>query len=282
MNPEIIDSLSVAGDRAKVNDDAFGCAGNRLWVLDGATGLGGHFLPGSSDAAWLARTANRLLHAHHAIRDTDQLVGVVIAGLASAFEAEQTHRPQERWELPIASLLVLTFSDDAIEAAWLGDCRAILEIGGFIVTCGETPGGEAQERAFAARIGHDLGATAMLRSPDVIEQLRIARAASNTGRGRWVLGLEPEAAKHLETAAFPRSGPVSGLAMSDGFSALELKYKRYTADGLLRQARTAGLAALATELRHIEEVEDPSGSIFPRFKVSDDATGVLFRAASMG
>ncbi len=277
MTPEIIDSLSLAGDRAKVNDDAFGAAGHRLWVLDGATGLGSSLLPGFSDAAWLARTANRLLHTHHAMRETRQLVATVIAGLASAFEAEQARRPEERWELPIASLLVLTFGDGTVEAAWLGDCRAILEIDGAIVTCGETPDGEAQERAFAARIGADLGATAMLRSPAVIEQLRIARAASNTGRGRWVLGLEPEAADHLETVAFSHSGPVRGLAMSDGFSALELKYNRFTPHELLHEAAAQGLAALGAQLRHIEEIEDPFGKAYPRFKVSDDATGVLFR-----
>jgi hypothetical protein len=98
--PEIVDCLSIAGDRAKINDDAFGIAGNRIWVLDGATGLGGSLLPGKSDAAWLSRTANRLLHTHYAIRDTDQLMGIVIQGLISAFAAEHIAEATARWELP--------------------------------------------------------------------------------------------------------------------------------------------------------------------------------------
>jgi hypothetical protein len=279
MTPEIIDSLSIAGDRAKVNDDAFGSAGNRVWVLDGATGLGGTFLPGHSDAAWLARNANRLLHTHHAIRDTDQLVKVVIEGLASAFGAERLRNPQERWELPVASFLMFTVGRDDIEAVWLGDCRGIIDIGGKVVSCGETPAGEAEERAFAASLGGTLGATAMLRSPAVINELRIARNTCNTGKaGRWLVGLEPKAAEHLERVVFPLDGPVTGLAMSDGFSALELKYRRYTTEALIASARSRGLAMLASELRNVEEVEDPDGAAFPRFKRSDDATAVLFCA----
>jgi hypothetical protein len=278
MNPEIIDALSVAGDRAKVNDDGFGAAGNRLWVLDGATGLGASLLPGKSDAAWLARTANRLLHTHHAVRDTDQLVTIVIEGLVSAFADERIAQPEARWQLPCAALLLLTFEPDAVEAVWLGDCRAVLQIGASIVSCGETPEGEAAERAYAAALGQGAGAGAMLRSETVMASLRESRERFNTGAGRWVLGLEPQAVVHLQRLRFARNGPVTGLAMSDGFSALELKYERYDAGALLRAAQHQGLAALAGELRTIEDREDPDGVLFPRFKRSDDATAVLFRA----
>jgi hypothetical protein len=276
MQTEIIDSLSLAGSRSKPNDDSFGAAGNRVWVLDGATGLGSRLLPGGSDAAWLSRTANRLLHTHHAIRDSVQLVRAVIAGLASAFEQECLARPEARWQLPCASLLMLTCETDRTEAVWLGDCRAILAIDGRIETCGETEEGEAEERAWAAKLGQGASAATMLGSENVMRALRDSRDRFNTGKGRWVLGLEPKAADHMRSAVF--TGPVSdGLAMSDGFSAIELKYRRYGAGALLAAAAERGLAALASELRAIEEVEDPDGRLYPRFKRSDDATAVLFR-----
>jgi hypothetical protein len=275
----ILDSLSLAGDRQKPNDDAFGAAGNRVWVIDGATGLGSSLLPGRSDAAWLAQTANRLLHTHAAMRDTEQLVRVVIEGVVSAFAAESIRRPEERWELPVASLLLLTREADVIEAVWMGDCRAILDLAGRIESCGETPEGEAEERAFAARIGGGAGPSAMMRSAAVIDELRAARNTCNTGaKGRWLLGLEPRAAAHLERAVFPSTGAVTGLAMTDGFSALELKYRRHAPEALITEARKNGLASLARELRQIEETEDPDGKAFPRFKRSDDATAILFQA----
>jgi hypothetical protein len=212
------------------------------------------------------------------VRDSGQLISAVIAGAISAFAAERLRAPEARWELPCASILLLTIGADAVEAVWLGDCRGILSSGGEIFTCGETADGEAEERTWAGQLGGALGAGAMLRSPDVIKALRESRDGFNTGRGRWVLGLEPEAAKHVGRATFPRGGPVAGLLMSDGYSALELKYQRYDAPALLAASAERGLAAMGVELRRIEESEDPDGRRWPRFKRSDDATAVLFGA----
>jgi hypothetical protein len=278
MTLAILDSLSLAGNRGKPNEDAFGAVGHRLWVIDGATGLGSSLLPVRSDAAWLAQTANRLLHTHADIRDTARLVRVVIEGLASAFSAQSTRRPEERWELPVASMLILTREAEAIEIAWLGDCRAIILADDGVGTGGETPAGEAEERAFAARIGQGIESGAMLRSAPVIEELRAARSTCNTGaKGRWLLGLEPRAADHLDCKRIRSTGAATCLAMTDGFSALELKYRKYSSAALIDAAQSVGLASLATELRQIEEVDDPDGRVFPRFKRSDDATAILAR-----
>jgi hypothetical protein len=196
MQPEIIDSLSLAGDRAKRNDDAFGAAGNRIWVIDGATGLGSRLLPGNSDAAWLARTANRLFHTHHAVRDSDQLVRIVIEGIRAAFEAERIAAPEARWQLPIASFLLITTSAEEVEAIWLADCRAILSIKDKIITCGETPDGEAEERKLAQRLGKGsdqkfgkgASSASMLGSQDVLTTLREPekRIMMDEGAGCWV------------------------------------------------------------------------------------------------
>jgi hypothetical protein len=276
--PEVIDAISLAGNRAKVNDDTYGAAGSRVWVIDGATGLGDPLLPGHSDAAWIARTTNRLLHTHHAIRDTAILMKTVIAGVADAFAAERIRMPEARWQLPFCSLLMATFEETEIETVWLGDCRGIIRTGNQLLTCGETPDGTDEERDFATQLGRGLGASAMLRSPEVIQALRDSRDTFNTGQGRWVLGIEPEAANHMQRAMFPRSGPVHALLMSDGFSAMELKYGRYSAADLLQACHDRGLARVGAELRKIEETEDPDGRIWPRFKQSDDATAVLITA----
>lgn len=45
---------------------------------------------------------------------------------------------------------------------------------------------------------------------------------------------------------------------------------------MIRAASERGLTTLMAELRQIEREEDPDGQKFPRFKVSDDATALLF------
>ena len=50
-----IEAISLAGDRAKQNDDACGFARDRAWVIDGATDLHDAPLTGAaSDAGWIA------------------------------------------------------------------------------------------------------------------------------------------------------------------------------------------------------------------------------------
>ena len=54
-----IEAISLAGDRAKQNDDACGFTGNRAWVIDGATDMHDAPLTGvASDASWIAHFAN--------------------------------------------------------------------------------------------------------------------------------------------------------------------------------------------------------------------------------
>ena len=61
----LIESVSLAGDRAKQNDDACGFAHDTAWVIDGATDLHGEPFAGeASDAAWLAHALDSALHSH--------------------------------------------------------------------------------------------------------------------------------------------------------------------------------------------------------------------------
>ena len=58
----LVESISLAGDRKKQNDDAFGSTRAWGWVIDGATDL--HEKPlttYASDAAWIATYLNERL-----------------------------------------------------------------------------------------------------------------------------------------------------------------------------------------------------------------------------
>jgi hypothetical protein len=113
--------------------------------------------------------------------------------------------------------------------------------------------------------------------PEIRAELRRRRALYNTEDGQvWTLGANPDAASHIVTRPLPAALPAYGLLCTDGFAALVDLYRRYDAASLIERARTEGLVPLLAELRAIEQREDPDGLTYPRFKVSDDATAVLF------
>src|SRR5215468_4614142 len=108
-----VEAISLAGDRAKQNDDACGFAGGRAWVIDGATDFQSDKLTGTaSDAAWLAHFANARLHTaqggvlRDVVRDASEQAAEAFARIA---------RPAtERWMLPIASMLMIEETADGV------------------------------------------------------------------------------------------------------------------------------------------------------------------------
>lgn len=269
-----VEAVSLAGDRAKQNDDAFGFAGARAWVLDGATDL--HDAPlmgGASDAAWIAHFANAQLHGAQG-----ELRAAVRAASAAAKAAFTTHmggRAYERWQSPISSLLMIEETPDGVRGLDLGDSRVFaLDAGGGLHVAGGPPDAVDEETALAAR--QTDAHKPLLQRTDTIAMLRRGRAAFNQDGHAWTFGLTPECADHARAWSISLSRPAHLLLMTDGFSALTDRYRAYTPTELVRAALAKGLQELGRELRAIEH-EDSAASAHPRFKQSDDATALLMR-----
>ena len=110
----LLDSLSLPGDAAKPNEDAFAHADHAALVLDGATPLGDPLMPGPSDAAWLAQFGARRLMAH--LNDGDAPVEALtntLTDAAKSFEALRRHPVREKWQTPCASLMLAAQSTEA-------------------------------------------------------------------------------------------------------------------------------------------------------------------------
>jgi Protein phosphatase 2C len=274
----ILDAVSLAGDRSKPNEDAIGSNGHMAFVIDGATDLGPPLMPGDSDAAWLARTAAGAFLAAPPDQSPAAMIASAIARLGKAFATERLAEPEGAWHLPYGSCLLLALRDDRIELGWAGDCRGILRLDGVIRTVGEGGDGEARERALAASLAETSGHSSMLRQGPVLAELRRRRSRFAQDDAPAILGIDARHAARIHTISFPRPKRCEALLMTDGFSAMELKYGRYSAEELLSTATEKGLASLAGALRRIEEVEDPEGRLFARFKRSDDASAILLRA----
>lgn len=273
----LIESISLAGDRKKQNDDAAGVSGPRAWVIDGATDLGAPLTLAASDASWLAEHLNRRLYETVG-NDVVAELRKISASAANVFRSEINGRSHERWQSPTASVLMVNLRGETLYGADLGDCRCfVLHANGEAQSAGSRENGTDDEQERARDASKRSGAPASLRDPDTLTALRKVRAQHNLpGGDYWVFGLQPECADHLRGWRLELELPAHVLLCTDGFSALVDRYKVYDAASLVKAALDKGLQELGRELRAIETA-DAGGAKHPRFKPSDDATAMLLR-----
>jgi hypothetical protein len=271
-----VESISLAGDRVKQNDDAFGFAGARAWVLDGATDL--HDAPmahTASDASWIAHHANTRLHTAGPRETLRETVRMVSASATQAFAAASADARLERWQSPISSLLMIEDVGSTLEGVDLGDSRVFaLDANGAVFVTGGPDDAADDESALAAKQTDK--EKPLLRRSETIDMLRRMRAELNQPGARWTFCLDLACADHARAFAWELARPAHILLMTDGFSALVDRYRAHDAGGLVRAAIEKGLQELGRELRAIESA-DAGGDMHPRFKKSDDATALLMR-----
>jgi hypothetical protein len=282
MSFEILDTLSLPGDPAKANEDAFAAETSAAVVFDGATRLSDNLMPGPSDAAWIANFGARRLMAH--LRDGAGPRDALRRALAEAeksYAGLRRRPPQETYEIPFASMMLAVVTTDGFEALWFGDCAAlVLHPGQAIDIVGEAfdkRAGEARSAKLLAD-AKGLAPAAGLSRAEYLPHIRAGRNRTNSDGGGWQFSPDVRAAEHVSAKTVHAEAGALVLLCTDGFLALASDYGAYDAKGLIEAARGKGLAELGRELRALE-AEDALGLRFPRLKTSDDATAVLLRVA---
>jgi hypothetical protein len=278
---EILDTISLAGDALKPNDDAFAHAENAAVVLDGATALGEPLMPGDSDPAWIAHFGARRLMSH--VRDAEKPKDALRYALADAkksYEALRRREPEAAWEIPYASMAFAVECETGFYFLWFGDCAGLLRhADGRLDVLGHSFAAKAREAKGAARAARELNRAPVIEGSlaPYLPLLRSERNRMNSGR-RWAFSPDPRAAEHVLHSRVSAAKGSHLLLGSDGFLALASDYEAYTPERLFERALTGGLAGLGEELRTIED-SDPEGRKFPRFKKCDDATAMLLQLA---
>lgn len=286
MTIDVLDTIHDPGKVGGANDDNLGHSGDYAWVFDGATGLVEEQLTGTaSDAAWLSQAGTEALQARAPSHrgPLAALVDEVIDDVTRRFDAEAQRQPQERYERPTASLILIRQVGGVLECLNFGDCKILLRDGtGNFQTFGSSEESEAYENHLATRFSEQRKEQGETGEPNqhrssILDRLRKVRNRHNVPGGYWVFALDAGAAEHARTRTVEFEAPAVALLMTDGFEALAGDYGRYTEEELLEAALTKGLTALKDELRHIERELDPEAHQFPRFKQSDDATAMLVK-----
>jgi hypothetical protein len=279
MTLELLASLSLPGDPAKANEDSFGHDMIAAVVIDGATPLADSLMPGPSDAAWIAQFGARRLMAH--LKDGDgarKALRATLADTQKSFEALRRHEPEEMWQTPCGSMMLAVPDEGGVEFLWFGDCAALVKQGDAAVTVvGETFDKRADEAARAKKMAKakNLSPASGINRPEFLVPLRAARNRINSGT-YWLFSPDVKAAVHASRRVVKAAPGSTILLASDGLLALASDYGAYNADSLMAAAMDKGLAVLGEELRSIE-AGDAVGDRLPRFKKSDDATGLLLR-----
>ncbi|MCO8161236.1 protein phosphatase 2C domain-containing protein [Pseudomonas sp. 21LCFQ010] len=269
MHLDLIESISLAGRLNVANDDRAGSAERHAWVIDGATDLGPAGLLGArGGAAWLADTAHRAFAAANG--SLTDICAQVFDTVAGAYEGERRREPLAGWELPRAAFAAVAIEGDSLVCGFMADCIVLHRSAAGIAFLTPQPDRE-RERAEAAALGPGTGAAAV-RSPEVLADRRAARE-----RPKAVLGIDAGHARiNTEYVRVPVAQGDDLLLLSDGFAALFDTYQAYDPAGFVAQVLQHGLAPLARQLRDIER-QDAACLRYPRFKASDDATGLWLR-----
>jgi hypothetical protein len=282
MTFEVLDSLSLPGEPSRANEDAFAAEPIAAAVFDGATPVNDPLLPGRSDAAWIAQFGARRLLAH--LKDGDAPRAALRHALADAeksFIGLRRRPPQERYEIPCASMMLAAARDDGFDALWYGDCAAlVLRPGGEAETVGHAIDKRATEAEDAAKLAaaKEIAPAGATSRAEFLPFFRAARARVNTPGGTWLFAPDAGAADHVSRARVAAPAGTLVLLCTDGFLALVGDYGVYDTKGLVEAAAAIGLRNLGEELRQTEEA-DPEGRRYPRFKKNDDATAVLLKIA---
>ncbi|HUD28980.1 MAG TPA: hypothetical protein VMQ93_08925 [Novosphingobium sp.] len=269
--------IAASDGQGDVNEDVVGHEGNAAWVIDGATGIGGALLEAPSDAAWLARTASRLLAqglSHDPRVPTIDLLRAVMAGCAQALENEAVRPAEGHHELPSAAFAMVRIIDGMAELTTLADCRVIAEADGEARLFGVSTLDAIEARTLAAAkamLDADPTITPEALKARLMPGLRDNRRLMNREGGYWVLGTEPAAADHAWQVRIPvRPGQRFAVA-SDGFLRLVELFGTARAEDLLAISTPADWARWLGHLREIEREPD-SLHRHTRVKRHDDAT----------
>lgn len=278
-------AASAPGSRT--NEDAYGvwpaaAAPCAAWVLDGVTGINDRaLLPGPSDAAWFVAQVQDMLPALLAAAPAApiaDLLGALVQGLEQRQSASWLDpRGADGREAPSASFVLVRLLDDEIEIARLGDCLVLLESEEGAVRVLDSPVLQRIE-AETKRAILDLREAGITGLAEIRERmmpmLRAQRHRRNQLDGYGVLAAEENCLSKIEIDRLPVRICRRVLLVSDGYYRLVDHYNAMSDTQLIQETERMGADALLKRLRAIED-GDARSALYPRLKMSDDATAVL-------
>ena len=274
-------AIALSASGGKGNDDATGGTDHAVWVIDGATGLTAkRQLPGTSDAAWLAKKIHSFMHSVQPPIDPGEVMSGLADYVETEFEQERSAaKAKDAIEAPSAALSFAALAGDKILLGNIGDCRALIKLPAEpLIVFGSSPNNLIEEKLIAALVARQQDNDKPMSElwQDMLPDIQVARSFVNRDAdqgGYGVIDPSPRWLAHMQFKSIPVTPGTRLLLMSDGLERL-VDFNRYTFETLFAAAWDNGLQVLVEEVRTIEE-SDPECRVFPRMKPMDDASAVL-------
>jgi Protein phosphatase 2C len=275
---------AVAHSYKRFNEDRFGWAPNRFWMMDGATGLTDRpAFHADSDAYWLVD------RYHSYFSETDpsgrQLADYLKEGMATVTRSagdKSALQETPAFALPTAGLFLGTLDRGRLRYLQLGDCKLLLLSRGQVHLLGQSPL-EQLDKAVIQMMKELQGAGVREFSSVwnvLMPTLKANRALANQENGYWILGFDPRAADNASQGEIEISDGDVLLAMTDGFTRLFDVFGSVVPQELMaRLQQGTRLEQLLDGLRQ-NELADPECLSFPRIKCHDDAAALVLHIVS--
>ena len=263
---------SWPGSLSKPNEDFVTASPSVAVVLDGLSAppaLGTGCLHGTP---WFViQLGTQVLSAATSARD-ESLQDLVASAISRVADSHAHTCDLEHPGTPSSSLAVLRDQDQRVEYLLLFDSVIVVDgSSGLTVVTDRRVDAFARQEHLATQ-EHPIGSPA--HQLCVQELVAAQRRHRNQPNGYWVAGAKPAAAYQAITGSQPQDQVSRAALLTDGVSCLVDLYAVADWPELLDSMQQHGPANIISRVREVEGA-DPTGSRWPRYKRSDDATAAF-------
>lgn len=280
MSLTIVEIASIASDEH--NEDRAGFARNLVWVIDGATDvLEDQLTEAPSDASWFAKAFDDILRSELSALDAPLATFPALAAerLRMRLRRDSKRAPATPGEQPSGAAIIVRVDGAKLSYVSLGDCTLLTrDARGRLVHIGvdDDKAGDTWVRAELEKQLATAGeADAAPVRKDLWPKLRKQRDWMNHQDGYGIFSITAPPEHFIRTGEIELADGAAVMLASDGLLRLVDVFCVMTRDDLYERATTNGLGPLLDELRALERA-DATCRKFPRAKVRDDATGLVF------
>lgn len=274
-----IDYFSRSG--ALYNEDIYEANPNYAFVLDGATGLLKEKVSDmETDAQWYVHEWRNYL-IHNIMDNSKTLVQIIKEGiLLISKKYLQFEGADKVVSRPSSGISLFRVINNKLQYFLLGDCSQIItktDESIIHMQIQDLPRLDGINLDRMVKVAHENGISKTIDARPLINNFLVeTRLSQNTDKGYWILSDNPDAADHALTGETDFSEVQQVICLSDGYSQIYDTFKIYSVEKFAELIGASNnLSEVHNVLWNLQE-KDKYCIKYPRFKLRDDATIVVF------